>query len=296
MLTEHSRFMRCPRAHARRGMTRPLFLTAFSCALLVSACRGEKPSPEPTEPWRAAPVVTETTATQSPPLVFKPSASSALSFRLPGKEAAPQGTVRGLGGTCALVLSDLRKSRGTLTFDLDTLAIAADTVGDDPERTRDALNWLELGAEVPEKRRASLRRGRFEVDAIHQPSATAVERRRAVDHLQTVSAILAGRLVLRGLSVEQRVPVELAFHFDPERPSDTEPQRFVVRLKNALRVPLAEHEIAPRDQEGRALPANFALLGRTVGRVAEVNTELTWERVEAHDAEDASPAPKRDRP
>jgi len=249
-------------------------------SLALGGCDDPAPPPEPTEPWLARPSKQSSDNEPARTLICDVASDARLQFRLPAKEAAARGSVGGLGGAFTVELGDWGRTRGTVLFDLATLTVAADRGGDDPERTLEAANWLGLGNEVPNDERRKRRFGRFEIDALHELSAARLDVRKAIAttdgkaRVLTVRAVAVGRLVIRNLAVTRRVPIEIDFRFGPVAQADESPSAIVVRLRAVENVPLAEHDIAPRDAAGKAVLAGNTLLGRVIGKTALVSGEI----------------------
>ena len=70
-----------------------------------------------------------------------------------------------------------------------------------------------------------------------------------------------------------KVPVELAFHFEHGPAPDSLPVAVEVQTKR-FPVKLADHGIAPRDDNGRLVSSDLALLGRSVGKTAKIDVRL----------------------
>ena len=67
-----------------------------------------------------------------------------------------------------------------------------------------------------------------------------------------------------------RVPLELPVSFDLAA------DKVVVRSQRPLVVKLSEHDLKPRNAEGRLVSSELGLLGTRVGREARVDVELVF--------------------
>lgn len=229
-------------------------------------------------PWRAVEAATDG-ATERSPLALTVSGDSKLSFSLPAPKATPRGELAGIEGTVDTDLFDLAQTSGALLFPFDRLRMASEGLGADEERTREALRWLGIGAmaRAPETHRrarlevSSLRKVRplrpHQGEAIADPSSAGLLGRR-------VRAEALGHLVIRGFGVDVELPVSLDFFYRTLEGAPPTPTKVVARLEGPLRVHLAEHEIAPRDESGVTDQSALELLGSAVGKTALVEGTL----------------------
>ena len=93
--------------------------------------------------------------------------------------------------------------------------------------------------------------------------ATGVTRR--------VHATLATDLTLRRVEVAHAPRVALDFHFERGARPGEAPGALTLTLLTPERVPLAEHDIRPRDERGSLLSRELGRLGTELGTVAEVS-------------------------
>ena len=263
--------------------------------LSLAACKKEAPREEPKAPWLASDKATPAAARASTKAHFRLVPGSSLTFRLPAKEAAPSGVVRNVNGEIECTLEDLGQTRGTLCFDLASLALLSDTGNDDAERTSSAFSWLGLGATAPRDDQKNFRDATFELTSLVALSSSSFERAAVVstgsnsERVRRVTATATGRFTLRRFAVEHRIPVQLDFHSALPEKSPLVPTRVVVHFPKEIRIPLAEHDVKPRDEAGRTLPNERALVGRVVGSAALVGGDLEWKL----DRTETAPPPQK---
>jgi hypothetical protein len=232
-------------------------------AAAAGACSKKEPPHEArTEPWEnpaylssaqpapqgsAAPGTTQRYTLQS----------SKVSFELRAKQQTTRGSLQAVSGTLE-VAPDLVSSRANLEFDLTSLGVTSDgDAGDHEAYTRRALEWLELGEQVPASTRERHRRATFELSGLER----LTEGKKA----GSWTGFARGQLALHGF----RVPIAQAVSFD------FSPEQVVVRSSGAL-IKLAEHDLRPRNAEGQVVATELPLLGTRIGREAKVELELVF--------------------
>jgi hypothetical protein len=136
-----------------------------------------------------------------------------------------------------------------------------------------ALNWLELGSEVPAERRQQFALARFELTALENLSAAALDL--GAKPPARVRATAVGTLLIHGFRAPVRAEVEL------ERlPAGPAGQlRVAIRSVSPLVLPLAPHEIAARGPSGVLEPQQTARAAASVGRNARIELALVAESV-----------------
>lgn len=258
-----------------------VLLLAFAHLSLL-ACKKEAPREEPKAPWLASDRAAPAASRASTKAYFRLVPGSFLSFRLPAKEAAPSGVLRNVTGEIETTLEDLGQTRGTLRFDLASLALFSDTGADDAERTTSAFSWLGIGAAAPRDDQKDFQNATFELTSLVTLSSSSFERAAVIsevaskERVRRVTATAAGRFTLRRFAVDHRIPVQLDFHSALPEKSPLAPTRVVVHFPKEIRIPLSEHDVKPRDDAGRVLPNERTLVGRVVGSAALVGGDLEW--------------------
>ncbi|HSC89549.1 MAG TPA: hypothetical protein VLC09_19840, partial [Polyangiaceae bacterium] len=230
-----------------------LRIVALLLSLGLWACGEKTAAPEPTEPWQR-PTTQPTAARPSTALVYDVESRGHLELRLPAREATPTLGLGPLGGAFQVDFEQLPKTRGTITFHLSELSVLGPDGAPDAAQTQAAQNWLELGAAVSPERKRTLSDARFELDSLDELSQQRLDPRAGrVEgdvRISRIRGTAVGRLVVRQLAVSHRVPIEIEVLSPVTAPAQGEPPapRIVARLRSAWSVPLAEHDVGPRDE------------------------------------------------
>ena len=95
-----------------------------------------------------------------------------------------------------------------------------------------------------------------------------------VSEIRRVTLVALGALTFHGFRVEHRARLRAEFHYPATATATTTPARIVVETRSPLIVPLAAHDIKPRDASGTFLAEGTKLLGTKVGRDARVSLQL----------------------
>lgn len=285
--------------------TMRLFPVLLALAGTCSGCEEDPAPAAPTEPWpaaagSAAPGTTEVAPaaaasaatapaagnTESRPLrTYRIQPGSILQVTLPAKEARPAGTFRIVRGTLELDLLDLGRSRGTVEVDLGSVLMQGENERLERQYTAQARDWLNLGASRPDAELERSRFARFVVSGIAELSHEAPHLGRRLPPADTqdddsggerrrVTARVDGELEANGFRVERSAAVQLDFHYEAPATPGLPPTEIRASSRSPLSIPLAEHEIEPRDTHGRLVAADLDLLGRLVGRKARVAFQL----------------------
>ncbi|NLE85566.1 MAG: hypothetical protein GX607_04125 [Myxococcales bacterium] len=285
-------------------------LAVLSLLLACSACEDPPEPPQPTEPWPAPPAsapATTATATGAPAPSEAPPASetprplrpyriqegSLMQVTLPAKEAKPTGTFRIVRGQLELDLLELQRSRGTVEVDLGSVLMEGDNERQERERTSRARDWLNLGASRPDAEVERSRFARFVVTSVDelsheaphigrrlpplpQDSTTKTEKgaEGSAGERRRVTAKVTGELEVNGFRVQRSAAVQLDFHYDVAATPGLPPTRIQLSSRSPVSIPLADHDIQPRDTHGRLVSADLELVGRLVGRNARVAFQL----------------------
>lgn len=240
-------------------------LLLLTTSFLFAACRKEEPPKPRTEPWEnPAYGASSLPSASAAPSHFSgrryalDPASSRVTFSLPAKGGTPRGSLSQASGTLQYDAANPSASRAELTFDLGSVAL--DAWSDSPAGATTALDWLELGAEVPSATREQHRRATFTLstlsgfgEGLSKPTGKA-------------NGLARGELSLHGFRVPLEVPVEV------ERRGD----ELVVRARKPVGIKLAEHDIVPRGPAGERRSQDLGSIGTTVGREIKVECELVF--------------------
>jgi hypothetical protein len=268
-------------------MTRQSFVFVLSACALV-ACRRESDevAPAPTAPWAAPRPTSSTEAPGKSPEATTPyrvTPGSTVSVELPAREAKPSGVFRVVRGRLEVDARQLDNTRGTVTIDLGSILMKADDAALERESTQRARNWLNLGSARPDAEIERLRSARFSIQKITKVSAPSGDlgkvkppdvgapagTERRVVTLEAVGQLeLNERRTLHTLSLVAELD-----YAGPATPGAL-PTQIRVSTTRPFDVVLAEHDIVPRDAQGRLLSADLGLFGRSVGQTARLQAEL----------------------
>ena len=225
-----------------------------------------------------------------PSQVFRVDAGQKLAVSLPAKSANPQGELRGIAGDIKLDHAHLHGIKGQISFDLRQLVMTPE----DPIRSQAKKSPPPDSNEIPPVRdwtpiaqqwlgltgpdRAAAQWAHFAIEGARELSSdrawqgrTSKTRGSAEEEVVEVRGIVEGRLSVRNLSTHRRFPVKLLFFYKGKASSQQPPRAVEVELQAGVSVPLAEHEIVPRDAQGHKNSADVALLGLRVGRTARLS-------------------------
>jgi hypothetical protein len=248
-----------------------------SCLLVLAiGCAKKEEPPRRTAPWRAQPSASAA-AVASGPLHFRVLPESSIRFSVPTRRARPAGSVALREGSIELDPRDLARTKAALDFDLTRLVIdaaslpdAEDLGGADPSAL--ALQWLELGADVPAERRAQYAHARFELSAIEDIVGTLDLD--SVKPSARSSATAVGSLLLHGF----RAPIRTRVVLQAREPAFAgQRRRLAIRSLEPVVLSLAAYDILARGASGVNDAALTARLADRVGKNARVEFELLAE-------------------
>jgi hypothetical protein len=248
--------------------------------LVLPACQPKtEESPARTEPWRRQEAGTAQEK-EAKALRYEVEPGQSLHWDLRGRKARPQGTVGGITGSVEVRLHLLEKTTGTVRFDLSSLLVEGSS--EPPEDwTAEAKRWLGLGARDATK----FARASFEIESLrdlsHRLPHKAARRSREdgkAGEVRRLYATAVGKLMLRSLSVDRKIPLTVEFYYAEPATADTIPDRIVAELRGGPQVPLEEYEIMPRDGLGNLVSEKLGLLGQEVGRTARMNGRIAFQR------------------
>lgn len=174
------------------------------------------------------------------------------------------------GGQLTFDPARLEKARGEVTLDLSTLKTTTfGDAGQDARQTAHALNWMEIGDEVPSETRTRYRTATFRIDQVvsAEPSALGAE----TGSRSRVK--VRGSMTLHGVRSEHEVELEITAEGDPNAPTALR-----VVSKKPLRLSLKQHDIKPRDLAGRFLAGALEQVGQKISDTVQVSLDLRLER------------------
>jgi hypothetical protein len=242
------------------------------CALSLGCSKKPEP-PRRTEPWLASAVASASAAPASSSVLelrFTP--ESSIRFSLPAKNGKPSGQVPIASGKLRLALADLKSASANIEADLSRITLDPESLPQTAELTGEpdalARNWLELGPEVPLERRSQFALARFELTALENLSAPALEL--GGKRTARVRATAVGTLLVHGY----RAPVRAEVVLESLPPGPSGQLRLSIRSASPLVLPLAPHEIAARGPSGVLDPPQTARAEGSVGKNARIEVTL----------------------
>lgn len=255
------------------------------CSFALSlgpSCTKKEPAPRRTAPWlRSASSSSSGASASASPRTFRFAKSSSVRFSVSGRRGKVSGVVPLSGGQLRLDAGDLKNSSASVDVDLTALRIDSDEVpagvdlgGRSPSSV--ALDWLELGSELPAERRAPFAMARFELSSVDELSAPSLAlwptpRRPAV------RATAAGTLLVHGYRAPVRARVVLESLGPAQDASTDAPARLSIRSAVALVVPLAPHDIVERSPAGVVQTLGAERVRDFIGKNVRIEFELLAE-------------------
>jgi len=256
-----------------------LITLSLLALLTCGGCAKKAPAPHRSAPWLASAGPTSSSGRElaSAPRTFHFVPGSSVRFSVPGRKAKVSGRAPVSAGNLRLDPRDLTRTSASLDVDLSKLSIdddgalpeAAPLNGSAPSIT--ALQWLELGADVPAERRAGFATARFELAAVDNLSAPSLDFGAA--RPQHVRATAVGTLLIHGF----KEPVRVELLLEPQKTAPGAPLRLSIRSVGALVIALAPHEITARGPSGIVDAAAMARASDWVGKSARLEFELLAE-------------------
>jgi hypothetical protein len=253
-------------------MTRASAVAAL--CLLATACSKKDDGPALAPSASALAVSTAASAPTASVWHFAIDPKSTAHVEMPGLKENIKGDTAAAGGTLDVVPGDLAQSRGLVRVDLTTFS--THTFGDDKDATQTthARTWLEVV--VDGKTDESMRWADFAIRSIDGATASDLTKvapaRDGADDVRRVTMTVHGDLLLHGHKVEKEDVVEVTFRYPPGA-SDAKPGRIEVKSKQPMRVVLKEHDVRPRDTEGKIAAWTTSLLAK-VAETADITFSL----------------------
>jgi polyisoprenoid-binding protein YceI len=208
-----------------------------------------------------------TTAVQS----YVISETGTASFLIDAPLEKIKGRSGKLRGSLQLDPSDIRATRGQIAVDLGDLK--TETFNDpskDAKQTDHTHNWLQLGADVPEKERSENRWVRFTIRSISSASANRIADAPEKEGKRTVSIVAEGDLWLHGVSAAKTVKLTVEFQGPPAAPTSLR-----VVTAEPFAISLEQHHVKPRDVAGKLLDGALEKVGKKIDDAVQISIELT---------------------
>jgi hypothetical protein len=251
-------------------------MRSTACALfcvLALACSKKDDGPQ-LAPSASALAVSKTEAS-APAWHFAIDPQGRTHVDMPGLKENIKGDTSAASGTLDIVPGDLAQSRGLVRVDLSTFATRTFGGDDDATQTRHARTWLEVVVEG--QTNDSMRWADFAIRSIDGLSATDITKvaaaREGDNDVRRVTMTVHGDLLVHGHKVEKEDVVEVAFRYAPGAPGTTKPLRIEMKSKQPMRVVLKEHDVRPRDTQGKIAAWTTNLIAK-VAETADVTVDL----------------------
>jgi len=146
---------------------------------------------------------------------------------------------------------------------------------DDATQTKHARTWLEVV--VDGRTSDSMRWADFAIRSIDGLSATDLTKvpaaREGDSDVRRVTMTVHGDLLVHGHKVEKEDAVEVAFRYAPGASAEAKPGRIEMKSKHPMRVVLKEHDVSPRDTQGKIAAWTTNLIAK-VAETADVTVDL----------------------
>ena len=277
----------------------PTMVRVSALCLLVMAC-GKRDGGADLAPASSALAASTNESATTWHFAIEPAGSTHV--EMPGLKETIRAETTAAAGTVDVVPSDLAMSRGTVRIDLSTFTThtfgsddgtssrlptppSAEVPSASPERglhskdatqTKHARTWLEVV--VDDKINESMRWADFairSVDALSAHDVTkAVVAREGGQDVRRVTMTVHGDLLVHGHEVAKDAVVEVAFRYAAGAGPPARPNRIDIESKQPMRVVLKQHDVGPRDPEGKIAAWTASLLSK-VAETADVTVHLS---------------------
>src|SRR5262249_39711179 len=112
------------------------------------------------------------------------------------------------------------------------------------------------------------------IDSLSATDVTKVSAAREGDgDVRHVTMTVHGDLLIHGHKVQKEDAVEVALHYPAGSPPEARPLRIEMKSKQPMRVVLKEHDVRPRDTEGKIAAWTTNLIAK-VAETADVTVDL----------------------
>jgi hypothetical protein len=253
-------------------MKRTLAVFAALC-LLTPAC-GKKDDGPQLAPAASSLAVSKAETSEST-WHFAIDPKSGAHVEMPGLKENIRGDATAATGTLDVVPGDLAQSRGLVRVDLSTFATHTFGNDDDTTQTKHARTWLEVV--VDSQTNDAMRWADFAIRSIDGLSATDLTKvpasRDGENDVRRVTMTVHGDLLIHGHQVQKEDAVEVAFRYASGAAASAKPLRIEMKSKQPMRVVLKEHDVQPRDTQGKIAAWTTNLIAK-VAETADVTVNL----------------------
>ena len=270
------------------------------------------PSEQPTEPWPAPAVSSAAQERAGIRHDYVLAPGQKVSFELKTRASTITGEFPVLRGSLSIDLMNLQHSDAKLEVDVAAARITLGTENEMLERSMIAHNWLGVGSSVPESDRDALRWASVLIESVSDAKVSAAHEAK-VDRKATQQLVAAppasatldtdaaapdvdpsppvfgphaevrstrvsviGSLQLNNRRVTEPHEVALDFYYAAEATPGVPPARIRVKNLRAMRVPLKQHAIEPKNSAGIPIAGDLKLLGKVVGTTALLTFSLEF--------------------
>ena len=210
---------------------------------------------------------------------FDPKGETAIDMPAPDERIKAKTTAA--AGTLDVDLANFSNTRGEVKVDLTTLTtftFPPEKDKDNKAQTEHAHNWLEVGTAAAEDVRQANKWAVFAIRSIDGLSATDASKiapaKDGAGEVRTVTLTAHGEILVHGRKQSKDAKLEVRLQYAPGAKADSKPSSLVVKTLEPLKVTLAEHDVKPRDTQGKIAQKAFGLLGKKVADVASITFEL----------------------
>lgn len=235
-------------------------------AVLLAGCGNENSVAPAPSASALAPSVAETSKTLAK-MTIDPSGTAMFDMKAPLENI--KGTVKGFGGDIEVELTDLTKSRGTITIDITTLETHTfGEEGKDTTQTEHARTWMEVGPNTAADKKKQFMLATYairEVTGASQANVMAMS-----GDSRNVTLTTKGDFLLHGRPVALSLDLSCAFMFEGDKLKGIS-----IKSVKPATVNLKAHAIEARDNAGEAVVAKtLELFGKKVSDDAMVTFEV----------------------
>ncbi len=178
-----------------------------------------------------------------------------------------------LRGSIDLDPDALAASSGEIDVDLSTLV--TETFGDpakDTAQTGHAQNWMELGADSPNREADRWARFTFAKASVAGATASRLSDVPVTDGARKFQLTVTGNLWLHGVTSPKVVVLSVVAR--PGATADAPPASLHVETAEPMTVSLKEHDVKPRDVAGKFLAGSLEKVGDKITDSAKVSVAL----------------------
>ncbi len=178
-----------------------------------------------------------------------------------------------LRGAIDLDADSLAASSGEIDVDLQTLV--TETFGDpakDTAQTGHAHNWMEIGADSPNREADRWARFTFAKASVAGATASRLTDVPLADGVRKLQLTVTGNLWLHGVTSPKTVVLSVVAR--PGATADAPAASLHVETVEPMSVSLKEHDVKPRDVAGKFLAGSLEKVGDKITDTAKVSVAL----------------------